>query len=147
MGQMGLKLNEEKPHLLFADEEDFDFLGYTFGKDYYRKTGRWHLAAKPSRKSVVTLKERIRSILYPANTTDWGYTREKLNQLLEVWANYNIYGSRLLTYKSIDQYVYDSVSRFIRRRRKISSRTTKILPRETVFEEFGVRRLCRKPEG
>jgi len=66
MDQMGLKLNEDKTHLLFADEEDFDFLGYTFGRDYYRKTGRWYLAAKPSRKSVGSLKERIRSILSPA---------------------------------------------------------------------------------
>jgi RNA-directed DNA polymerase len=147
MGQMGLTLNEDKTHLLFADEEDFDFLGYTFGRDYYRKTGRWYLAAKPSAKSVKSLKERIKRILGPSNKANWDFVKGELNQLLSGWANYYSYGSRLLTYRSIDQYVYDAISRFIRRRKKISSRATRILQREVVFGDLGVQRLCHKPRG
>ena len=147
MDQMGLELNEDKTHLLFADEEDFDFLGYTFGRDYYRKTGRWYLAAKPSAKSVKSLKERVKRILGPSNKANWDFVKGKLNQLLSGWANYYSYGSRLLAYRSIDQYVYDAISRFIRRRKKISSRATRILSREAVFGDLGVRRLCHKPRG
>jgi RNA-directed DNA polymerase len=63
MGQIGLELNETKTRLCNARKDHFDFLGYTFGPERYRKDGHWYLAAKPSKKAVQRLKGKLRGVL------------------------------------------------------------------------------------
>lgn len=41
MGRIGLTLNDAKTGIRNARTESFDFLGYTFGSDRYRKDGHW----------------------------------------------------------------------------------------------------------
>ena len=67
MEQLGLTLNAEKTVLKDARTETFDFLGYTFGPERYRKDGHGYLAAKPSKKAVSRLKGRVREVLCPGN--------------------------------------------------------------------------------
>jgi len=50
--RLGLTLNEKKTSIRNARRERFDFLGYTFGPHYSRRTGREHLGRSPSKKSV-----------------------------------------------------------------------------------------------
>jgi hypothetical protein len=47
MTRLGLTLNEAKTKLRDARRESFDFLGYTFGPQHYRKDGHWYLGASP----------------------------------------------------------------------------------------------------
>lgn len=49
MERIGLTLNEKKTRLCDARTEHFDFLGYTFGPEHYRKNGWPYMAAKPSK--------------------------------------------------------------------------------------------------
>ena len=63
MGAIGLTLNEDKTRLCDGRTESFDFLGYTFGPERFRKDGHWYLAAKPSKKAVQRLKGRVRGVL------------------------------------------------------------------------------------
>ena len=52
MTKLGLTLNEAKTSVKDARRESFDFLGYTFGPQRYRKDGHWYLGASPSKTSV-----------------------------------------------------------------------------------------------
>lgn len=144
MGVMGLTLNSEKTRLRDLDEDSFNFLGYTFGMECYRKTGSWYRAAKPSSSSLKGLKERIRLLLNPGNKKPWEEIVEELNHLLTGWANYYSYGTVGFAYRAVDHYVYDRLLQFRRRRHKLSSRGTNSLPQDQIYSQLGVYRLCGK---
>lgn len=141
MGVLGLTLNEAKTCIRDARWEHFDFLGYTFGPERYRKDGHGYLAAKPSKKAVQRVKERVRGVLRPGNQAPREEVIAQVNRILRGWANYFSYGTRLMAYRAIDNYVHQAVRDFLRRRHKVRTRGTKRFSDRVVFEEFGVLRL------
>ena len=140
---MGLTLNEQKTRVCDGRRGPFIFLGYTFGPMRYRKDGHWYLGAAPAKKPVQRIKGRIRQILRPSNQAPWEEVVKELNTVLRGWANYFSYGTRLMAYRAVDQYVYERVRHFLRRRHKVPSRGTRRFPAERVFGELGVFRLRR----
>jgi len=141
MEKIGLRLNEAKTCIRDARRESFDFLGYTFGPERYRKDGHWYLAAKPSKRAVQGLKVRIRGIVHKGNQRPWPEVATCLNGILRGWAQYFNYGTRLMAYRAIDNFVYEHVRHFLRRRHKVPSRGTRYFPVEKVFGELGIVRL------
>lgn len=139
--QMGLTLNEQKTRVVNGRTEPFTFLGYTFGPMRYRKDGHWYLGAAPAKKAVKRVKGRIWGILRPGNQAPWDEVRDELNRVLRGWANYFTYGTRLMAYRAVDNYVSQSVRQFLRRRHKVSSRGTTRWADTVVFGELGVLRL------
>jgi RNA-directed DNA polymerase len=147
MTRLGLTVNETKTALRDARREHFDFLGYSFGPQHYRKDGHWYLGAGPSHKSVQRLKASVGEILVPANVAPWDEVRVRLNQLLRGWATYFSYGTRLMAYRAADHHVYESVRGFLKRRHKVPSRGTRQFAHHVVFEKLGVLRLRRMHIG
>jgi RNA-directed DNA polymerase len=145
MTHLGLTLNETKTCLRTARREPFDFLGYTFGPDCYRKTGQTYLAAKPSKRSVQRLKRAVRAHLRPGNQGRWADVSDRLNRTLRGWANYFSYGSRVAAYRAVDNYVYTSVRQFLRRRHNVPTRGTRRFSAEQVFGPLGVFRMRPLP--
>jgi RNA-directed DNA polymerase len=143
MTRLGLTLNEDKTSIRNARQERFDFLGYAFGPHHYRKDGHWYLGASPSKKSVQRLKQRVGEILVPGNQAPWPEVRDQLNSLLRGWCAYFSYGTRLIAYRAVDNHVYHSVRRFLRRRHKVRSQGIRRFGDEVVFGERGVLRLRR----
>ena len=141
--QMGLTLNEQKTRVCNGRRESFTFLGYTFGPMRYRKDGHGYLGAAPAKKAVQRVKGRIRQILRPGNQGSWDEVREELNRVVRGWANYFAYGTRLMAYRAVDNYVSESVRHFLRRRRKVPTRGTKRFPAAVIFGELGVVQLRR----
>jgi RNA-directed DNA polymerase len=141
MGRIGLTLNDAKTSIRNARTESFDFLGYTFGPDRYRKDGHWYLAAKPSTKSVQRVKAGVHAVLRPGNHARWPEVAADLNRRLRGWATYFGYGTRVLAYRAIDHYVADAVQHFLRRRHKVPTRGTRRFGAQHVFGELGVLRL------
>jgi RNA-directed DNA polymerase len=141
--QMGLTLNERKTRVCDGRTEPFTFLGYTFGPMRYRKDGHWYLGAAPAKRAVQRLKGRIREILRPGNQGTWTEVQGELNCVLRGWANYFAYGTRLMAYRAVDNYVYECARHFLRRRHKVPSRGTKRFSADVVFGELGVFRLRR----
>jgi hypothetical protein len=138
MTNLGLTLNETKTCLRTASRDSFDFLGYTFGRDRYRKTGQTYLAAKPSKKSVQRLKRAVRAQLRPGNQGRWTEVRDRLNRMLRGWQTYFSYGSRVTAYRAVDNYVYASVRHFLCRRHNVPTRGTRRFSAEQVFGPLGV---------
>ena len=147
MTRLGLTVNETKTALRDARREHFDFLGYSFGPQHYRKDGHWYLGAGPSHKSVQRLKASVGEILVPTNVAPWDEVRVRLNQLLRGWATYFSYGTRLMAYRAADHHVYESVRGFLKRRHKVPSRGTRQFAHHVVFEKLGVLRLRRMHIG
>jgi RNA-directed DNA polymerase len=143
MTRLGLTLHEGKTSVKNAREEHFDFLGYTFGPEHYRKDGHWYLGASPSRKSVQRLKGKVSDILVPGEMGAWPEVRSQLNSLLRGWANYFSYGTRLQAYRAVDQHVYDRVRHFLARRHNEPGRGTRRFSRDHVYGEGGVLHLKR----
>ena len=89
MGRLRLTVNETKTRKCRLPEDTFDFLGYTFGRQYSRRTGRAYLGLKPSKKGVVRMCARISEV------TDRRRSRQqteeivgRLNSMLRGWSNY-----------------------------------------------------------
>jgi RNA-directed DNA polymerase len=139
--RMGVTLNEAKTSIKQARQESFNFLGYTFGPHRYKKDGHWYLGASPSKKAVARIKEKVGNHLLPGNTGTWEEVRDRLNQILRGWSAYFSYGTRTMAYRAVDNYVYNSVRHFLRRRHNVQSRGTRQFSDEVVFGELGVLRL------
>ena len=143
MERIGLTLNEAKTRLVDAQMGRFDFLGYTFGPHRFKKDGHWYLGASPSRKSVARVKRKVAAMLGPNHVRPWEQVRNQLNWLLRGWSGYFHYGTRLMAYRAVDNYVLDKVRHFLRRRHKVHSRGTQQFSDEVVFGQRGVIRRRR----
>jgi RNA-directed DNA polymerase len=143
MTKLGLTLNEAKTSVRNARQEHFDFLGYTFGPEHFRKDGHWYLGASPSRKSVQRLKTKVSDLLVPGEMGTWPDVRDRLNRLLRGWSAYFGYGSRLPAYRAVDNHVYERVRNFLTRRHKVAGRGSHRFTDDYVFGEGGVLRLRR----
>ena len=141
MENIGLTLNERKTRICNARQEPFDFLGYTFGPERYRRDGHWYLSAKPSKQSVQRLKAGLRQHLRHGIIAPWPEVTDRLNRRLRGWAAYFSYGTRYMAYRAIDNYVMHAVQDFLQRRHKVPSRGTRRFTDEQIFGELGVQRL------
>src|SRR6266566_2873539 len=145
MTKLGLTINEAKTSLRNARQERFDFLGYSFGAHLFEANGNWYLGASPSKKSVLRLKTRIGDLLVPSNIDPWPEVCDKLNRSLRGWSNYFGYGSRSKAYRSVDQYVFERVRRFLVRRHKVQGRGNRRFTFDVIHRELGVLCLQRLP--
>ena len=139
--RLGLTLNEAKTNIREARKESFNFLGYTFGPHRFRKDGHWYLGASPSKKAVDRLKQNVGELLVPGNKGTWAEVRDRLNRKLRGWSACFSYGTRTQAYRTVDNYVYQGVRNFLRKRHKVQSRGTRRFSDEVVFGELGVLRL------
>jgi len=147
MAAIGLSLNETKTCVRNGRKEHFDFLGHTFGPDRHRKDGRWYLAAKPSKKAVRRLKEKVRVQLRESNKDPLPDVVRALNRLVGGWGNYFNYGSTFVAYRSVDSHVYERMRNFLRRRHKVSTRGTRVFGWDRVFGSLGVLSLGARRRG
>jgi hypothetical protein len=89
MTQLKLTVNETKTRVCQLLEEKFDFLGYTFGRCYWWKTGRAYLGTVPSKKRVNRICETISEMTGREQTLlDQEMVVAKLNRTMIGWANY-----------------------------------------------------------
>src|SRR5438132_1688228 len=145
MTRLGLTLNEAKTKLKEARQESFDFLGYTFGPQHYRKTGREYLGASPSKKSLARLRQKVNEVLASDNPETWPEVRARLNRILRGWSNYFSYGTRWAAYGAINHHVALRVRHFLRRRQKVPTRGTRLLTDQVLCGPLGVLRLRPAP--
>jgi RNA-directed DNA polymerase len=141
LGRLDLTLNEKKTSIRNARQERFDFLGYTFGPHINPRDGGEYIGYSPSNKSVGRIKQKVGELLERRNGAPWEEVCEKLNRKLQGWQQYFNCGSKGRAYKAVDEYVYDRVRNFLRRRHKVSSQGTRQFSSERVYGSLGVFRL------
>jgi RNA-directed DNA polymerase len=141
MTGLKLTLNATKTCLRNAARESFDFLGYTFGRMFSPRTGGAYLGARPSRKSVRRLRQKLHALLHRGNIWPWPEVAEHANRILRGWANYFSYGTLAACYKRVDQYVGDRARNLLRRRHKLHGDGFTCFPDHVIFGELGMLRL------
>jgi RNA-directed DNA polymerase len=146
MTRIGLSVNETKTKLREATGERFDFLGYSFGPYWDRRTGKRYLGAGPSSKSRQRLKAKVHALTVPGNVLPWSKTRDQLNAMLRGWQAYFGYGTLSRVYSDVNWYVANRVRHFLRRRHKVRSRGSRQFSTERVFDDRQVLRLGRWPQ-
>jgi RNA-directed DNA polymerase len=141
LDRLGLTLNEKKTSIRNARMERFDFLGYTFGPHFSRRTGREYIGYSPSKKSVNRIRQKVAEHLRRSNVAPWEEVRDRLNQKLKGWKEYFGLGSLTKAYEVLDEHVEERVRHFLRRRHKVSSQGTRQFSMKRIFGELGVFRF------
>jgi RNA-directed DNA polymerase len=144
MSKLKLTVNETKTRLCRLPEGTFDFLGYTLGRNYDRRTGRPYLGPRPSRKKIDRLCGEI-SELTKRGTT-WMEVEAligRINRKLRGWSNYFRVGAVSHAYRSIDSHVRYRVRRWLCAKFKVPGQGKARYPDEYLYQELGLYRLQR----
>jgi RNA-directed DNA polymerase len=148
MGQLKLTVNEEKTRTCHVPEEEFDFLGYTFGRRYSAKNRRPYLAAWPSRKSIRRMTAAVH--IQTGRNMEWmdaGEMVKCLNQKLGGWANYFKLGPVTNAYRFLDKYTTTRLRRWLCKKHKQQSGGSKRYPDEFFYQQMGLIRLPGLPQS
>jgi group II intron reverse transcriptase/maturase len=144
MGQLKLSVNEEKTRVCNILEEEFDFLGYTFGLMCRPQNGKVYLGYRPSKKSIKRMVEKIHALT--AYSMAWHETTllvYKLNRMLLGWANYFQVGTYNRAYRALDNYTAARLRRWLRNKYKVRKRAGGGYPLPYLYQTLGLVRLSR----
>jgi len=116
LAQRGLSLSPTKTRIVHL-REGFDFLGFTI-RQYHSRTSRngVKLLIKPSKRSVQTLRDRLREEWHKHRTASVGHIVRDRNPLIRGWANYFRIGVASKTFRSLDRWMFIRQYRYAKRR-------------------------------
>ena len=142
MAQLKLTVNERKTRLCRLPEETFDFLGYTIGRCYSKRTGKAYLGTRPSAKKVRRLCDEIYDCT-GRQTTLLSIAEQvtRLNRKLRGWANYFCLGPVSQAYRAIDQHVCRRLRQWLCAKHQVQGQGTARFPDECLHHELGLLRL------
>jgi RNA-directed DNA polymerase len=102
MQKLKLTVNETKTRQCRVPDETFNFLGYTIGRCYMRRTGQAYISCWPSVKKVKGLRATLSAMTRRSST---GLSVEemvgKLNETIRGWTNYFRLGSIGAAYQAV----------------------------------------------
>jgi RNA-directed DNA polymerase len=140
--KLQLAVNEDKTRTCRVPEENFDFLGYTFGRCYSRKTGKAHLNSKPSKKSIKRICDAIRDETgrYTTGRSDDRLVK-RLNAKLTGWANYFCLGPVSPAYRTVDAHALYRLRKWLCDKHGIQGRGYNRFPDQYLYESLKLVRL------
>ena len=120
MSKLKLTVNEKKTRLCHLPEETFDFLGYTLGRNYDRRSGASYLGPRPSQKKIDRLCGEIGDLTTRRMTLlDVEALIGTINRKLRGWSHYFRLGTISQAYRSINSHVRYRVRRWLCAKHKV----------------------------
>jgi RNA-directed DNA polymerase len=113
---LGLELSAEKTHITHVSD-GYDFLGFTVKRYHNRSRGKSDLIIRPSEKSVMKLKAKIKAMTKRGTTLDGVRDKiEAMNQLLRGWANYFRHQASSRTFRYVGGYAFRRMEIWLRKK-------------------------------
>jgi RNA-directed DNA polymerase len=142
--RIGLTLNEAKTRVCQAWQAEFDFLGYTFGRDHPFGGGMPYLAARPSRKSVQRYKDRVRALTLNSTTLKEEATLVgAVNRVTRGWVNYFRYGTKAKVFTRLERFLIVRLRAWLTHKHKVGTSGVRRYPPAYLWETLGVTRPTR----
>lgn len=113
---LGLELSTEKTHITHISD-GYDFLGFTVKRYHDRLRGKSDLIIRPSEKSVMKLKAKIKAMTKRGTTLDGVRDKiEAMNELLRGWANYFRHQASSRTFSYVGEYAFRRMEIWLRKK-------------------------------
>ncbi len=144
MTRLKLTVNETKTHVCRLPAESFDFLGYTFGQMYSRRTGGAYLGARPARKKVLGVCRQLNELVgkLPPFIRPEALVYQ-VNQVLRGWANYFCYGTYTSAFSIVNLHVNRRVRQWLCRKFEIKGLGYGKYPDSYLERKLGLLNLTR----
>jgi RNA-directed DNA polymerase len=148
MGKLKLTVNDQKTRRCCLPEETFTFLGYTFGRQYSRRTGRAYVGPRPATKKIRKLCGAI-SELTDRRTCPWEVPEmvAKLNRMLTGWANYFCLGPAARVYGLVLKHTRRRLRRWLCVKHKVRRGQYARYPNEYLHDQLHLVRLEVRPQS
>ena len=106
LAPMGLRLSEEKTRVCHIDE-GFDFLGWRIQRRAWRgRTGKRAVYTYPSKKSLLSVTDKVRSLTRRAKHRTLADLLRRLNPVLRDSCNYFRHGVSSRTFNYVDHFAF-----------------------------------------
>ncbi|MFI7708498.1 group II intron reverse transcriptase/maturase [Nonomuraea sp. NPDC049480] len=115
LAPLGLRLSESKTRVCHIDE-GFDFLGFRIRRRLKRGTNKKYVYTYPSKKALASITDKVRALTNRARHKTLADLLHQLNPALRGWCNYFRHGVSSATFRYLDQYTWDRVTRWLRKR-------------------------------
>jgi len=139
MTRLKLQVNEEKTRTCNIGREHFDFLGYTFGRYFSKRTGGAYIGLRPSKKSIHRVIASLRG-LTRSNVTGLEATEvvANINRVVAGWINYFSIGTTSDAYRGIESYCVMRMRRWLLKKHKSRRNGMLAYPYEYLFGPLGL---------
>jgi hypothetical protein len=145
MQTLKLTVNETKTRVCKLPEEEFDFLGYTFGRCYSPKTGRAYLGTVPPKKRVIRICEAISSETGRNKTLlDQQTVVGTLKRMMIGWANYFCLGPVSKAYRAVEEHARKRLRQWLCAKHKVHGRATGCFLDADLHDVLGLVRLTTR---
>jgi RNA-directed DNA polymerase len=116
LAPMGLSLSEPKTRVCHIDE-GFDFLGWRIQRRAWRsRTGKTAVYTYPSKKSLASIKGKVRQLTRRARHRTLADLLRRLNPVLRGWCTYFRYGVSKRTFSYIDHFAFWRIVGWLKKR-------------------------------
>lgn len=116
LAPMGLRLSEPKTRVCHIDE-GFDFLGWRIQRRAWRsRTGKTAVYTYPSKKSLASIKDKVRQLTRRAKHRTLADLLRRLNPVLRGWCNYFRHGVSKRTFGYVDHFAFWRVVGWLKKR-------------------------------
>jgi hypothetical protein len=141
--KLQLEVNEDKTRICRVPGESFDFLGYTFGRCYSRKTGKAYLGTTPSKRSIKRICDAISAETgQHTKTISAEKLVTRLNFKLRGWANYFHLGPVSKAYQVVEAHTNYRLRQWLCRKHRVNGKGIIRYPDQYLYETL---RLVRLP--
>ncbi len=136
--RLELTLNEAKTKIVNANQESFDFLGFSIRMGKSRISGNLYPHVQPSKKSLQAIKDRVNELMRRERTIiPLECVVNDVNASVRGWVGYFHFKNCSSTLKKVRVHVEERLQRHLFKRHKIKDKGTG-------YARFGIQALYGK---
>lgn len=142
MAKLKLTVNARKTRVCRLPEDKFNFLGFTFQRQYRARTGAAYLGMRPSTKAVCKMQVQVQEITARSRYDQaFGAVLTGLNRVLLGWGRYFRHGAYHRAFRRIDWYVRSKFRQWYHGKLQRPRQKARLLPATELYGVLGLVRL------